>query len=324
MAAPDAPRQDAPRAERFQPSAEQWSPNRWTSELGPALVVALRTLFRSPRSERPAHRYGVVWTGRFTPSGEAAGLSDFVGFRGDEYPVLARFSNLFRGHGERDIQGLSTKLMLPGGEVTDLVAMSADVLPVRRSRDFLALLEALQKGPVRSVPAVAAMLVSRRLAPRAVLVGVVTAARWRDVRHTTFHGVHTFRLVRRAAAGSAAGTAPERRPARYRWVPARAGRGGGSAGPSESDAIRFTLELVLGRPDWPRIDDPTWRWPRHAPTVRAGVLVLERIIQPEPKLLGFNPAVLAPGIEPGDDDLFSDRAGAYAVAQAERVPGSLS
>jgi catalase len=320
VAVSDTPRPMTPRAERFQPTAEQWSPHRWTSELGPALVVALRRVLHTPEGERPAHRHGVVWTGRFTPSGDAAGLTDFVGFRGDPFPAIARFSNLFRGHGRRDVRGMATKLMLPGSEVTDLVAMSAPVFPVRRSQDFLALLEALQKGPLRRGPAMATMLASRRLSAMALLRGIVTAARCRDDRLTTFHGVETFRLVRRAALSAT----PERQPMRYSWMPSGSGGTGNAADSSTSDSMRFTLRLALGNPDWARVDDPTWQWKRSTPTVRAGELILDRIIQPEPAQLGFNPAVLAPGIEPGDDELFSDRAGAYAVAQAARVPDGAS
>lgn len=320
MAVPDAPRPVAARAEPFEPSAEQWGPHRWTSELGPALVVALRGLLKAPPSDRPAHRHGVVWAGSFTPSGEAAGLSDFVGFRGSEYPVFARFSNLFRKPGKRDVRGMAAKLMLPGGEVTDLVAMSAEVFPVRSSRDFLALLNALQKGPLRSLPSVAAMLGSRRLSAHAVLLALVTTVRNGDAKTTTFHGVHTYHLVRNTGPG----VPPERRLVRYRWVPAGSAETGRAADSSNTGQLRFTLELVLGHPGWGRVNDPTWRWPRRAPTVRGGELVLDRTIEPEPRELAFNPAVMAPGIEPPDDGLFSDRAGAYAVAQASRRPRAAS
>jgi catalase len=275
------------------------------------LVAALRRLLKAPPNDRPAHRHGVVWEGHFTPSGAAAGLSDFAGFRGSKYAVVARFSNLFRQPGEPDIMGMATKLM-PEGEATDLVAMSAEVFPVRRSRQFLALLETLQERPVRLLPSIAGMLASRQLSAPAVLGGVVAAVRNGGFESTTFHGVHTFRLVR----GSGPGMPPERRPVRYRWVPGGSAGGEAAAG-SEAGDVRFTLELVLGNPGWTRLYDPTWRWPRHAPTVRAGELILDRMLAPEPKL-AFNPAVLAPGIEPGDDDLFSDRVGAYAVAQASR------
>jgi catalase len=317
VASQGAPRQVAPRAERFEPSGEQWRPHRWTSELGPALVEALRTTLGTTAGERPAHRHGVVWTGRFIPSGGAAGLTDFVGFRGDGSKAIVRFSNLFRRPGDRDVAGMATKLMLADGDVTDLIAMSVDLFPVRTSARFLALLEALRGGPVRALPRVAALLATGRLSVRALVHAVVTVRQGRDIRRTTFHGVQTFRLVRTSATGGP----PERRPVRYRWVPGDAGVPAGAAGASETDQLRFTLELVLGNPAWARVDDPTWRWPRRAPTVVAGELVLDEIVQPEPRDLAFNPAVLAPGIEPGDDDLMSDRAGAYAVAQAERRSG---
>ena len=214
---------------------------------------------------------------------------------------------------------MATKLLPDDGEVTDLVAMSLEVFPVRRSRDFLALLEATHKGPVRAVAAVLGLIVTRRVSLRALLRGIRAALSRRDPMDTTYHGVQTFWLVHDRAPG----LAPERQPMRYRWVPVGGDARGSKAAAASprDDETRFTLELVLGHPGWRRLDDPTWRWPKDAPTVRAGELVLERIIEPTPENLAFNPLLLAPGIEPGSDDIFSDRAGAYAVAHATRVRG---
>jgi catalase len=320
VTAPDTAGQPPPRAQRFEPAAERWSPHRWTSELGPALVIAMHRALQTGGGGRPAHRHGVVWQCRFTPSGEAAGLSDFAAFRDNETPVLARFSNLRTRLGRRDITGMATKWLPADGEVTDLVAMSLEVFPVRRARDFLTLLEAAQKGPARAVPAVLGLIVTLRVSPRALMQGIRAAASRRDPMETTYHGVQTFRLVRVRAPGMA----PERRPMRYRWVPigdGARGRTAAAASPRD-DATRFTLELVLGHPGWRRLDDPTWSWPKHAPSVRAGELALERIIEPEPESLAFNPLLLAPGIEPGTDDIFPDRAGAYAVSHVARARAS--
>jgi catalase len=321
VTAPEAPRQSV-RAQRFEPSAERWTPHRWTSELGPALVIAMRDALGTRGGGRAAHRDGVVWTGRFTPSGAAAGLSDFAGFRGAEVPVVARFSNLRTRRGERDIRGMATKLLPLDGEMTDLVAMSLEVFPVRRARDFLALLEAAReaahKGRVRGALAVLGLIVTLRVSLPALVRGIIALASRRDPMDTTYHGVQTFRLVRDRAPGMA----PDRRPMRYRWVPiGDDARRGKAARASARDETRFALELVLGDPGWRRLDDPTWAWPKDAPTVRAGELVLDRIIEPEPEDLAFNPLLLAPGIEPGPDDIFSDRAGAYAVAHASHAQG---
>jgi catalase len=318
VTAPEAPRKSH-RAQRFEPSAERWSPHRWTSELGPALVIAMREALDTGGGGRAAHRDGVVWQGRFTPSGEAARFSDFAGFRGAEVPVVARFSNLRTRRGERDIRGMATKLLPLDGEMTDLVAMSLEVFPVRRARDFLALLEAAHKGRVRGALAVVGLIVTLRVSLPALARGIIALASRRDPMATTYHGVQTFRLVRDLAPGMA----PDRRPMRYRWVPTGddARRGAAAAASAPDDETRFTLELVLGDPGWRRLDDPTWSWPKDAPTVRAGELVLDRIIEPEPEDLAFNPLLLAPGIEPGPDDIFSDRAGAYAVAHASHAQG---
>lgn len=323
MTAPEAPRQ-AVRAQRFEPSAERWSPHRWTSELGPALVIAMRDALDTRGGGRAAHRDGVVWKGRFMPSGEAARFSDFAGFRGAEVPVVARLSNLHTRRGERDITGMAIKLLPPDGEMTDLVAMSLEVFPVRRARDFLALLEAADKaaheGRVRGALGVLGLIVTLRVSLPALVRGVIALASRRDPMDTTYHGVQTFRLVRDLAPAMA----PDRRPMRYRWVPTvddARHRAAPAASAPDGETPRFTLELILGDPGWRRLDDPTWSWPKDAPTVRAGELVLDQIIEPEPEDLAFNPLLLAPGIEPGPDDIFSDRAGAYAVAHASHAHG---
>jgi catalase len=297
-------------AQRFEPSAERWSPHRWTADLGPALVGALRRGLGGDPSERVAHRHGVVWTGTFEPSGDAAGMSDYAGFRGDPVEAVARISALRGRLGDRGTIGMATKLVSADGEVTDLVAMSLDVFPVARARGFLALLKVRQSGGIREVGGTLTMLVTGQASASALARAAMDERRRHVVDQTTFHGVHTFRLVRNGN-----GIQPsERRPFRYRWRP-----GGMAASPPPDGRMSFVLELVLGDMSWPRLDDPTWRWPPHAPTVRAGTLVLDRMIEPQPSELAFNPLVLAPGLEPGGDELLSDRAGAYAAAHVARV-----
>src|SRR5262245_58570239 len=137
--------------QRFKPSAERWSPHRWTADLGPALVGAIRESTGGAPGERVAHRHGVVWTGTFTPSGDAAGLSDYTGFRGGSVGAVARISALRGRLGDRGTIGMATKLLPAGGEVTDLVAMSLDVFPVARARGFIALLKVRRTGGIRGL-----------------------------------------------------------------------------------------------------------------------------------------------------------------------------
>lgn len=306
MTAPDFPRA---LPENFEPSAVQWGPNKWTAESGMALVAAMSAVFHPRRHERMAHRDGVVRRAVFSPSGTAVELSDFSGFRGpDDIPAFVRFSGLLRElHQPRDIKGMAVKLVLPDGELTDLLAMTLPVFPVRRSRDFVALLDAAAVGGIRLVVRLIGLIASRRVRARALWAALRARFRRTDYRWATYHSVQTFRLVRARRDGRQ----EERLAVRYRWVPL--------PGPRPPDGtLHFRLELVLGDVRWPRVDDASFRWPRRAPTVPAGVLVVTDEITPEPRDLAFNPAVLAPGIEMGDDDLSSGRAGAYPLAHLRR------
>jgi catalase len=307
---PERPHEVEPSTRPFEPSAEQWSPHRWTADLAPALVSALRESLGGEPDERVAHRHGTVWKGSFTPTGAAAGLSDYAGFRGRSFDAVTRFSNLRGRLGARGITGMATKMLSPDREVTDLVALSLEVFPVRSARDFLALLDSLRQRPASALGGTTTMIVTGQVSASALARVVRDGVKRHVVDQTTFHGVHTFRLVRTSTDGLRS----ERRPVRYRWRP-----GGPDASPPPDGRMRFTLELVLGDPAWPRLDDPTWRWPARAPAVPAGTLELHDAIEPQPADLAFNPLVLAPGIEPACDEVLSDRAGAYAVAHVARA-----
>ena len=144
---------------------------------------------------------------------------------------------------------------------------------------------------------------------------------------TTFHGLQTFRLV---GNGRRPKEPVRSTPMRYRWVPAQENPAGtfqhfGANLGQEFQKVRFHLDLVLRPLDGPatgtqedRIDDPRYRWPTHARVIRAGTMTLDRFIDEEDGL-NFNPAVLAPGIQMGDSELFSSRQGAYAKSFIRRA-----
>lgn len=303
-----------PSSRNFEPSTEHWRPNRWTAEDGLALVAAMSEAFDAPPHQRMAHRDGVLHEAVFRSSGYAADLSDFAGFRdGVELRAFVRFSGVFAPLDRRDIKGMAVKLVMPDEDITDLVAMSLDVFPVRRSRHFVQLIDAVARGGARALADVLFLMATRRVSLRALIAGLRVWLTSTDYRATTYHGVQTFHLVRAARDGRPT----ERRPMRYRWVPES------PATPADGAPLRFRLELVLGDPSWPGVEDPVRRWPAGAPTVRAGDLVVGDVIN-EPPGLGFNPVVLSAGIDPGEDDIFSGRAGAYPLAHLNRYrpPGA--
>ena len=103
---------------------------------------------------RPAHAKGILVTGTFTPTAEAAKLSIAPHFQGPT-PVSVRFSN-FAGvpmaadnkPDEASPRGCAVRFQLGAHKHTDIVAHSTDSFPVRTAPEFVEFLRALKaSGP---------------------------------------------------------------------------------------------------------------------------------------------------------------------------------
>jgi catalase len=328
MAVPEPPRN----ASRFRATDERWSPTRWTGELGQLLLDQIRQLgLRGGVTKRPAHGYGFVLKGSFTATTDKwnrrqlDALTDFKPFaKGADTPTVVRFSNLRAELDERDLMGFAVKFAPHDDEESDLLSFSTELLPVATTRDFSDLLS-LRSEPVKAVPRLGGMILTRRLSTSALLDAVKGATTNNGNGFgTEFHGMQTFRLVRQANDGVVEST-----PFRYRWKPDPANPAGTyrnfnkHPGPDE---IRFMLEL-LTRPvgnraspsDMDRIDDPRFRWPDQTNVIEAGMLHLHpKQLLEGPGTLAFNPGTLAPGLALGDNDLLSTRQSAYAISFGDR------
>ena len=99
---------------------------------------------------RPAHAKGILLTGVFTPSSEAASLTRAPHIQRDSTPVTVRFSD-FAGIPtvpDNDPQGASPRgcairFHLAEHVHTDIVAHSVDAFPARTAEEFLDFLNAL-------------------------------------------------------------------------------------------------------------------------------------------------------------------------------------
>ncbi len=99
---------------------------------------------------RPAHAKGLLLTGAFTPSPEAATLTRAPHVHGGSTPVTVRFSN-FAGIPtvpDNDPQvasprGIAIRFHLAEHVHTDIVAHSVDTFPSRTAEEFLEFLNAL-------------------------------------------------------------------------------------------------------------------------------------------------------------------------------------
>src|SRR5262249_22155020 len=79
---------------------------------------------------RVVHTKGIVCQGTFTPSREAAALSKAAHFQGASTPVTVRFSDgapdplIPDSSPKAGPRGIAIRFKLPGGEETDIVAIS--------------------------------------------------------------------------------------------------------------------------------------------------------------------------------------------------------
>jgi catalase len=130
-----------------------------------------------------------------------------------------------------------------------------------------------------------------------------------------YHGVQTFWLVKTHDQEDRSGL--KATPMRYRWLPVS-----GDGPVSHSSPRSFLLELTIRSSDAPHgeLINPSRRWPPDCERMIAGRLDLLEALPGDDRNLAFNPIVLAPGIEPSDDDIFAGRRGAYAVSHLRRSP----
>src|SRR4051794_15425045 len=160
---------------------------------------------------RAAHAKGVVLTGTFTPTAEAAQLMRAAQFAGEPSRVTVRFSNgganpESNDAGVGDGRGMATKFYLPDGSTTDIVALSLPVFFVRNPEEFLeftlARADSFEKVGefigTHPATAAAAQLIAPTLIPP------------RSYATIEYNSIHAFRLVDADGNGHWV---------RWRWLP---------------------------------------------------------------------------------------------------------
>jgi catalase len=301
-------------------------------DLSEQLVDALRGLFGEHPGYRAAHAKGICCAGTFTATPAAAGLTRAAHMQGDAVPITVRFSN---GSGNphapdaaRDARGMAVKFQLPGGETTDVVAITLPIFPARTPEDFLELTRARRPDPATGQPdmaKVAAFMAAHPESQRALGLSLA-ALPPASYAQAVYHAIHAFRFIN--AAG-------QERLVRYSWRPEA-----GVATISEDEArgrardylqlelrerlaagpVGFTLHLQLaGQGD--DVNDPTTAWPEDRCSVVAGRLEITRLVSDQQggcEALIFDPTRVIDGIVRSDDRILNARPGAYSESYARR------
>jgi catalase len=285
---------------------------------------------------RPAHAKGILLTGTFTPSTEAASLTRAPHLHRNSTPVTVRFSD-FAGIptvADNDSQGASprgfaVRVHLGEHVHTDIIAHSVDNFPVRTAeglREFLSAV--IATDPAAPHPnAVERFLGAHPAAMRFVQIPKPIPT---SFARESFFAVSAFKFT------NADGVS---RYGRYRVLPAA-----GNEYLGETDAavrspnflfdeikeriarepVRFRIVVQLAEPG-DTTDDATVRWPEDRPQRAFGEISLQQIAPnnaAEQQRIIFDPIPRVDGIEASADPLFEPRANIYLMSGRRRRAAS--
>lgn len=282
------------------------------------------------RGFRPGHAKGIMLTGTFHASPDAATLTRAPHMRGTT-PVTVRFSN-FAGiptipdqANEASPRGMAIRFNLGEHVHTDIVAHSIDDFPARTAEELAGLLNAVAATkPDQPHPNVVEQFLGGH--PHALAFVQTPKPIPSSFARESFFAVSAFKFT--AANGAS-------RFGRYRIMP-EAGNDYPDAAVLAAKApdflfdeirqriasgpIKFNLVVQLADATDPT-DSATVRWPESRPTLTIGQLMLDSLVpenEAEQRRIIFDPIPRVEGIEASADPLFQPRADVYLLSGRRR------
>jgi catalase len=281
---------------------------------------------------RPAHAKGILLTGVFTPSPEAASLTRAPHLQRNSTPVTVRFSNFAgiptvadndpQGAGPR---GFAVRFHLGEHVHTDIIGHSVDNFPARTAEGLLEFLNALiATDPTGPHPNAIEQFLSAH--PAALTFVQIPKPAPTSFAKESFFAVSAFKFTN--ADGMS-------RYGRYRVLPAAGNEYLGEAeaaarGPNflfdeikdrvAREPVRFRVAVQLAE-DGEIVDDATVRWPEERPQRAFGEISLREIAPNnagEQQHIIFDPIPRVDGIEASADPLFEPRANIYLMSGRRR------
>jgi catalase len=281
---------------------------------------------------RPAHAKGILLTGVFAPSSEAASLTRAPHLQRNSAPVTVRFSD-FAGIptvADNDPQsagprGFAVRFHLGEHVHTDIIGHSVDSFPARTAEGLLEFLNALiATDPAGPHPnAIEQFLGADPAAMRFVQIPKPIPT---SFARESFFGVSAFKFT------NTDGTS---RYGRYRVSPVAGNEyldeaAAAARGPNflfdeikeriERGPLRFRVAVQLAE-DGDTIDDATVRWPEDRRQLAFGEISLQEIAANsagEQQHIIFDPIPRVDGIEASADPRFEARANIYLMSGRRR------
>ncbi len=276
---------------------------------------------------RPVHAKGIVCEGTFTPSAEAASLSKAIHFQKASVPVTVRFSD---GAPELAIpdnspdagpRGMAIRFELPGGEETDIVAMSHNGFVVGTGEEFLALQKSIvATDPSKPHPWPVEVFVTSH--PRALKFVVDNKVIPASFATEAFFANDAFVFVSKDGVKQAG---------RYQILPV-AGQHDLSDAEAKAKPADFLIDdlktrlasgpvkfrLVVQLPNaGDSTSNPSLVWPDDRKTIEVGTISITSAVADSAaaeKPLAFDPTNLTDGIDLSDDALPALRSDVYALS----------
>lgn len=281
---------------------------------------------------RPAHAKGILLTGVFAPSPEAAELTRAPHIQRNSTPVTVRFSD-FAGIPtipDNDPQGASPRgcairFYLAEHVHTDIVAQSVDTFPARTAEGFLEFLNALiatdPTGPhpnaierfLGAHPAALTFVQTPKPIPTSFakeLFFAVSAFKFTNADGVSRHGRYRVLPVEGNEYLDEAGAAAQGPSFLFDEIKERVAR----------EPVRFQIVVQLAQ-DGDTVDDATIRWPENRPQLNFGEVSLNGITSnnaEEQRHIIFDPIPRVDGIGASADPLFEPRANIYLMAGRRR------
>ncbi len=300
-------------------------------QLANDLIRQFDAIFGLHPGFRPAHAKGVLLTGTFSPSVEAASLTRAPHIARQSTPVTVRFSNstglplLPDTDPKTNPRGLAIRFHLADHVHTDIISHSADGFPTRTGQEFLEFLRAAAASdPSKPSPTPVEVFLGSH--PAALAFVQKPKPSPASFATEAYFGVTAFRFINKDGVA---------RYGRYRISPHARIEHLDEAALKSKDAnylfdeiakritdgpIRFDISVQLaGERDI--VDDATVHWPEDRPLIRFGSVALTSQVpdnETQQRQIIFDPIPRVDGIEPSDDPLLELRAAVYLLSGRRR------
>jgi catalase len=295
------------------------------------LLKEFDTIFGIHPGFRPAHARGVMLTGTFTPTREAASLTRAPHITRESTPVTARFSSstgiplIPDSDPNANPRGLAIRFHLAEHVHTDIVSHSTDGFPTRTGQEFLEFLRAVAASdPSKPSPSPIEVFLGSH--PKALEFVQTPKPSPSSFARETYFGVTAMRFTNKDGVS---------RYGRYRITPHAGNDHLNDATTKSKDAnflydelteriasgpITFQILAQVANQD-DVVDDATVHWPDDRPLIHLGKISLSSPVPDnahEQKKIIFDPIPRVDGIEPSDDPLLELRAAIYLLSGRRR------